>query len=322
MRKICAIYDQDEQYAYRFMNYVNDRRLLPYEVILFTQKGVLQEYLKESRIELLLKAANSETLDEGMNVGRIIELLEDVDGGEGVYKYQSIDQLAREVLQILGNSQEELTVLPKGNCRVYGVYSPVARSGKTTFAISVAMCVARNARTLYVNLEEYCGITEFINDTGGNLSELLYYYRNSKEKLKIKLGQAIKNYGGFEYIPVCSNPEDYEEIMPEEWIAFLGNLENNGGYEAIVLDLGNAVHEAWKLLSLCDKVYMPKVTDVMGRKKEERFLEYMHQIGREKLLQKIERVDVPYDEELKQMEDISKLQWSKIGEYTRGLIYG
>lgn len=323
MRKICAIFDSDEQYAYRFMNYVNEKRLLPFEVVIFTQKGVLMEYLKESRVELLLIAGEAEELEE-VRVGKVIKLSEDTDSKDGVYKYQSVDLLIKQVLQRMGEDVDGETALTmnSGNCCVYGVYSPVARSFKTSLAIALAMGAARNGRTLYINLEEFCGNTEFVNDTGGNLSELLYYFRNSKDKLKGRLGQATRNYGGFEYIPVCSTPEDYEEIMPEEWLRFLSYLVENGGYDTIVLDIGNAVHEAWKLIGLCKTAYMPSSKDGVGKRKEDRFAEYLKMIGRENLTQKICKVEIPYDEELRQLEDIGKLQWSKMGEYARGLIYG
>lgn len=324
MRRICAIYDRDEQYAYRFMNYVNDKRLLPFEVVIFTQKGVLQEYLKESRVELLLKSTEAEELEENVHVGKVIKLTEEPEGKEGVYKYQSIDSLIKEVLQHMGDdcTGEDVLSMVRGNCKVYGVYSPVARCYKTTLALSLAMCTARNGRTLYVNLEEFCGIPELVNDMGGNLSELLYYFRNNKEKVKGKLGTATRNCGGFEYIPVCSTPEDYEEIMPEEWLTFLQFLVENGGYDTMVLDIGNAVHESWKLVGLCETAFMPASVDVVGQKKEARFSEYLKLIGKGNLLEKIKRVEIPYDEELKQMEDIEKLQWSRMGEYARGLIYG
>lgn len=325
MKKICALLDKDEQYAYRFMNYVNDKRLMPYEVVMFTQKALLEEYIKETRVELLLASEVVENKEKfGENVGTIIKLSEENgEDQECVYKYQSMDALVKEIMCKIGRRNPEGRLTGIGvKARVYGVYSPVGRNYKTTLALALAQCAARNQRTLYLNLEEFCGIEVLIDDMGSNMSELLYYFRNNKDRLAARIGQGVRTLAGFDYIPVCATPEDYEEVMPQEWVEFFRFLISNGDYETVVIDIGNVVHESWKIIDLCQTVYMPVVKDLIGKGKEKRFREYMQLLGRMDLLEKLQSVEIPYDSELLEMEDISKIQWGAVGELARRLLYG
>lgn len=324
MKKICAVFDKDEQYAYRFMNYVNDKRLMPYEVIIFTQKILLEEYGKETRIELLLVADNKDADMPDINAGRVIRLCEEPsEEQDAVYKYQSTDALIKEILCKIGDvtSSSKLTA-GAVKAHVYGVYSPVGRNYKTTFALAAAMCIGRNHKTLYLNLEEFCGMEELVDSTAGNMSELLYYFRNNKEKLKARISQTIRSTAGFDYIPVCATPEDYEEVKPGEWMEFILFLIENGAYEAVVIDIGNVVHEAWRILELCQTAYMPASKDAVGKNKEKCFREYMRLMGKNDLLQKLQMIDIPYDTDTADFNEIGKIQWSKSGEFARRLIYG
>lgn len=326
MKKICAMYDADEQYAYRFMNYVNDRRLMPFEVIIFTKGALLEEYLRDSRVELLLVSENTGfCAREDLNVGRIIRLAEEENACDKgmVYKYQSTDVLVREVLRQCGDDEDGETQLSvSANTKVLGVYSPIGRCYKTTLALALAMNSSRNERTLYVNLEEFCGIPELLNATGGGLSDLIYYFRHNQGKLKSRLSEIIATTNGFDYIPVCASPEDYEDVMPEEWIEFLKYVIENGGYDVIVMDMGNVVHETWKLIALCKKVYFPVVTDETGSEKIRCFEDYLRFLARKDLLAKIEMTEIPFDEELKNGQLLGRLEWSSVGEHARRMLYG
>jgi Mrp family chromosome partitioning ATPase len=300
---------------------------MPYNVVMFTQKALLEEYLKDSRVELLLTQEDPKELRfPEKSVGKVIRLAEEtpLTDADGVYKYQSADTLIKEVMRRCNaelGAETDLKALVSA-VRVIGVYSPVGRSCKTTLALALAMSAARNNKTLYFNLEEFCGMPELVNDTGGNLSDLLYYFRHNPDKLHMRFAEIVKNVAGFDYIPVCSTPEDYEEIMPEEWISFLHHVIETQGYETIVLDMGNVVHETWKLIRLCTTVYMPDAQDCIGKNKQLRFAEYLTMLGKEELLEKIVHVDIPQDLERKNNDSIEQLEWSVVGDFARRLIYG
>lgn len=327
MKKVCAIYDADEQYAYRFINYVNDKKLMPYDVIMFTKNELLEEYLKDGRLEILLLSENTGISDlRNTNVGKIIKLSEDentvVNGS--VYKYQSADTVVKEIFrQLVGETQTHshqdiLTV----NTDVIGVYSPIGRCHKTVLSLALAMAASRKGKTLYINLEEFCGISEFVSLNQGNLSDLIYHFRHNKNKLAKIFSETIISCNGFDYVPVCSSPEDFEEVMPEEWIEFIKYIISGSVYDTLVLDIGNVVHEPWKLMRVCRVVFMPCVSDIMGTNKVNMFEEYMKIMGQTDIINKIIKADIPYDSELEDGNLLEHLEWSSVGEYARRVLNG
>ena len=76
-----------------------------------------------------------------LEVGKLIILSEgvhspDLDQYPSVYKYQASDAVVREVMDCYGAEKLALEGLPvlKRTASVIGVYSPVGRSQKTSFA--------------------------------------------------------------------------------------------------------------------------------------------------------------------------------------------
>ena len=107
------------EYAYNFMEYLNQRRNLPFEVQAFTSPQILCEYAKTQPIEILLisdKAMCEEV--RRLKVGKLIILTEGVHNPEldqypSVYKYQASDSVVREVMECYGAEKAARESLPQ-----------------------------------------------------------------------------------------------------------------------------------------------------------------------------------------------------------------
>ena len=78
-KNIFAVCDLEVEYAFNFMDYLNQKRNLPFEIQVFTTAESLVAYGKENHIELLLisdKAMQREVRELG--IGKIIILSEGV----------------------------------------------------------------------------------------------------------------------------------------------------------------------------------------------------------------------------------------------------
>ena len=108
-KNIFAVCDLEVDYAFNFMDYLNQKRNLPFEIQAFTTAESLLAYGKENHIELLLisdKAMRKEIREIG--IGKIIILSEGVhppelDQYSSVYKYQSSADVIREVMACYGD---------------------------------------------------------------------------------------------------------------------------------------------------------------------------------------------------------------------------
>ena len=62
-----------------------------------------------------------------------------------------------------------------------GVYSPVGRCLKTSFALTMGKLLAQEERVLYLNLEEFSGLSVLMKEEyKSDLSDLLYFLQRWK----------------------------------------------------------------------------------------------------------------------------------------------
>ena len=75
----------------------------------------------------------------------------------------------------MGKALGELPeVSGRGLAKVLGVYSPVGRCLKTSFALTMGKLLAQEERVLYLNLEEFSGLSVLMKEEyKSDLSDLL-----------------------------------------------------------------------------------------------------------------------------------------------------
>ena len=210
-RNIFAVCDLDVDCAYHFMEYLSKKKNIPFEVRVFTSAAGFQEYVKEHPVELLLiseKAMNSEIREA--KIGQILILSDGVvsKGYEeypSIYKYQSSNQVIREALEHYGEgvgTTAQTLKLEKKRMEVIGVYSPVGRTMKTTFALTLGQILAKKRGCLYLNLEACSGFEYLLERSfDQTLGDLLYYQRLGSEQLITKMGSIVQSVNNLDYLP-------------------------------------------------------------------------------------------------------------------------
>ena len=126
MKKIMAVYDEDPFYAERLSDYINRREDGIFSARAFTSRKRLEEFARDHGIDVLLTGTLSEGGFPGLpSVQRILLTEEEVrageGGGHGIYKYQSGDDILREVMAAYCETPEGKTdhrrVFPGGKMR-------------------------------------------------------------------------------------------------------------------------------------------------------------------------------------------------------------
>lgn len=327
-KRIMAVYDVDPFYAERFAEFVNRRDQVPFSVVAFTALERLRVYGTDHKIELLL-INSSVSPEEIRKIGaaRVISLAD----GEGtaleesypsVYKYQSADSIMREVMACYSADCEEsgLAMTSKAS-RVIGIYSPVNRCLKTSLALTMGQLLSRDARVLYMNLEDCSGLGRLIGEEyGGGLSDLLYYYSQDSFSW-MRLGSVIYTWGDLDYVPPVKYPEDLSQITSQEMAGLLSRISRESTYEIIILDLGQFGKKAVEVLDLCDVIYMPVKEDCISVAKVEEFEEYLTASGHEPLKKRILKLKLPYHCDFGRRDGyLEQLLWGELGDYTRQLL--
>ncbi len=131
-KNVFAVCDLEVDYALNFMEYLNQKRNIPFEIQAFTTVDSLTAYGEKVHIELLLISGKAmcQRVRE-LDIGKIIILSEGVHPPEldqypSVYKYQSSANVIREVMACYGEEKAvEPTVYPvlKKCTQVLGILS-------------------------------------------------------------------------------------------------------------------------------------------------------------------------------------------------------
>lgn len=323
----------DEQYAYRLMNYMKGKPGVPYEIMVFTDKNSLNDFLKSNEVEVFI--TNDEEMIREVPKGKVHYILklseEESTGSAGesteyhpIFKYQSTEIIIREMLSYCAGeiylAVNNLAKRTKG--KVVGVYSPVGRCYKTAFSLAIANTLGKNGNVLYINLEEYTGLSDSLfrgNRTG--LSEVMYMYRRNSAGLRQKLRDYICPLGKFDCIFPVECPDDVADILVEEWITFFQYLLDVSEYEFLVVDVGSIVKKPWCLFEIMNIVFMPEAEDSISRRKVEEFYQHMNMMGRGILLENIVKVLIPYDTEFSGGRvSIDTMEWSTLGAFARKVL--
>ena len=328
MVKVMAVYDEDPLYAERLAEYVNQKETFPFRAVAFSDLEKLKEYGQSHDIEILL--SGEKVKDKAKEVKAGLKMLL-CDGGfmpkeeeTLVYKYQSGDCILREVMACYcGAPVEPGLALMGTRAIVMGVYSPVGRCGKTSFALTLAHMLGKRQAVLFISLEEYSGFARLV--CGGyerDLSDVFYLYRQGDLNW-LKLKPMLLSHGNVDYIPPAAYGEDLEQAEPQEIADLIKMIAGESGYGRIIVDMGHMGKGAPELFSACDVVYMPVLEDLVSGAKIEDFETYLREADDRGVQEKIQKLHLPLCRLERRGENyVEQLLWSEMGYFVRRLLEG
>ncbi|MEG1144862.1 MAG: hypothetical protein RSE05_05780 [Clostridium sp.] len=330
MKHVMAVYDVDPLYAVRFAEVVNQKEKIPFEVMAFRSMERLKNFAKENPIELLLISSlvGREEIEE-LGIKRVISL---ADGETlktdmeypSIYKYQSSDNIIREVMSCYCEVEGEARPVSLSSpAAIIGVYSPVGRCLKTSFALTIGQLLAQDERALYVTLEEYSGFSTLAHtEYQSDLSDLMYYYNQGNYNI-LRLNSVIHSLNGLDYVPPARYPEDLAQMGAEQMADLIRKIAEESIYETVILDVGNYGRQVFPLLKICSVIYMPVKEDSVSLAKIEEFYNHLNSSGNEAIREKIKNLKLPYHSSFGRRENyLEQLLWGELGDYVRQLLKG
>ncbi len=287
-KKILAIYDSEESYAYRLMDFIGEKLNLPFEVYVFTDKGKFYSCSKIKDIEcLLISESTYEGAVETLQIPHIIILSE---SGKNlnkalhhINKYQSSENILHEIMAYYTDRSETVpSTLRTGiqKMKIIGIYTPIGRCLQTTFSLTLGQMLARKYKTLYLNFETYSGFSRLLNKQFENdISDLMYYFECAREKLSYRLESMVETVNGLDFIPPSEIYQNLAGRRGGQWMDLFKELEKTSEYEYLILDLSDNVLDLWDILRNCTRIYTISRDDGLAMAKIEQYekaLEYMN----------------------------------------------
>lgn len=282
-----AICDDEVEYAFSLMNYINGEKEQPCLAMAFTSEENLQQYLKENTVELLLLGDHlTIELKEGTAVLWLTDGQEVVHEN-GVYKYQSAESLMQSIMEKVLENVETFSVVKKENFAIYGIYSPIGRCGKTNLAMGI--CRYHTGKCLYIGLEEY---GSFLDEKGKN-QEMLYYLKNREAGFSLRLNQFIVQQKGCYTIPSPCCYLDLKQITVEDMNWFIEQVLSEGTYQTMVFDIGTGSLSDFRLFELFHKIFVPILEEQTAQVKKEQFLKFIEKSQNIQWKEKLTFLNVP-----------------------------
>jgi len=276
---------------------------LQIEAIGFNRRESLEDYCSKNHMDLLLLPIEDRDFKSEAVAKTIILSADKMVSVTDVciYKYQSMNTIVDEIISMIPyNNAERFLNVSGTKKRVLGVYSPIGRCFKTSFALSLAKLYAVDNKVLYINLEEYSGLARFISrDFEHTLSDIMLMYMQEAGTILLKQERMIRDIYNVSILPPLSCIRDIFEISIEMWKGYFELLVTGSVYEVIIIDFGTTSFFREELFELCDVIYVPGIKGTSAAVKLEEFAKYIEKIKDGKLKNRIVNIELPYIEELK-----------------------
>lgn len=295
--KNLVICDSEEGYAQALAMYFMRKKELAAEVQVCSTVTQVMELEKTKKIHLLFLAGEYAKEAKGKLQAEKIFLLttgmEEADGENQVYKYQSGEKIVEDMIRICGPEASENESIYKGGRKqggkIIGIFSPVHRIGKTTYGLKLGEEMAATENVLYLNLEIYGGIGGHFEEGEQTLADVLYYARQEKGNLGLLLTTVVKHRKNLDYIVPMPVAEDVKSVKAEEWLMLIRRILEQSIYDVIILDLDEGLSGVYELLRACTKIYLLYTQDLYGQAKLRQFENEVNLLGYEDILRKLVR---------------------------------
>ncbi len=325
-KNVMAVFDEDEEYVLRLTEYFNDSKPQEMEIQGFTDIEYLKDFAKERELDVLLVQDGKMCDDiEEMRIGEIMVLSEgeydtvNRSGHRTIYKFQSTENIVREVMSYYAEEPETRTgILTGTKGRLIGVYSPVRRSLKTSFAICLGQILSHTAKVLYVDLEDFHGFNSlFHKNYMSDMSDLLFYVQQKKKNFPFKLASVVEKLGGLDMIPPVVSPDDIKSLDKNVWLKLLKEI-TDCDYDYVILDPGEGIREIYQILRLCETVYTPVRHDLISEAKMEQYETYLRIMESDEVMEKTIKLDLPFFSDLDG--NLERIGNTSLGDYIREMI--
>ncbi|SFG34085.1 hypothetical protein [Oribacterium sp. WCC10] len=225
-----------------------------------------------------------------------------------IYKYQSGEKIISEIMTVYGKKNiPEIKTHTSSLSKLYIIYSPIGRSGKTTFARSLSKALRKDCKTLYMTLEEVSLADTSINDNicRDTLSEAFYFYKEGK-LTEARLQEIIQHSEVFDHILPVRTPEDLTTLDSQELIHFIEHIQSISEADAIVLDTDSIISRVEGLLPLATRIFMPVTEEPSSNVKLDLLESYLSKTQSQDVVNRIVKLIVPEEKHFSDFNNDSK----------------
>lgn len=318
-----AICDPDEKYIKKLQQYLISRNSFPFSVSVYGNMGEFQKENERKEFEVILAGESMfQDLTEKKFSGMIV-LLQDqgmlsVKAGRIIRKYQSAEMIRKKILELYADWDGSVKVhgiMQKDNILI-GVYSPLGRCIQTSFSLLLGQFLAKKQRVLYLNFEPFSGLSGLLGrEEEKDLTDLVYFLSNGKERFLYKLESMVSNVNGLNYVAPAYSYMDIAAVKAEDWLLLIHSLKECADYDVIILDLSELVQGLPDVLRECSYIYTLNRTDGVARHKMKEYEDLLERQEYRDIICKTKKLELPIFKSLPAT--LEEMSYGELADYVR-----
>ena len=321
-----AVCDLDSNYALNLSGALDQALYGQFNITTFTSSSALCEYVAAHDVDtaIISESAYDSDLMQALPVTLIL-LRENPDFVEEkailINRFQSREDLMESVLKVLPDSVHDSSVQRLRSCpwKVIGIYSPIRRCLQTTFAMSLGQLLGAEHKCLYMNFENFSGLSGWLNsEFKSDVTDLLYYFDCEQDKLSLRIPLLVHRVGDLDVLPPAEAYYDTYDRNGQRWVELMKAMELATDYEYLILDLTDSMSGVLEVMEYCDRIYTLVRDDSISAAKLAQYERWMVEHSRADIVGKTLKFRLPEFSDIPSRPDM--LTHSELGGYVKAVI--
>lgn len=318
-----AICDPDEKYMEKLQQHLISRSSFPFSVSIYRDIAEFQKENEKKEFEIILAGESMFLALEENKVSGMVILLQDKGmavgkAGRIIRKYQSAEAIRKKILELYAdwNGTVKIGGTVQKDSSLIGVYSPLGRCVQTSFSLLLGQFLAKKQSVLYLNFEPFSGLSGLLGrEEEKDLTDLVYFLGNGKERFLYKLESMVSNVNGLSYVAPAYSYMDIAAVKAEDWLLLIRSLKECADYDVIILDLSELVQGLPDVLRECSYIYTLNRTDGVARHKMKEYEDLLERQEYQDILSKTKKLDFPVFKSLPATLD--EMSYGELADYVR-----
>lgn len=297
---LLLLYFREEDYGRRLLYFLTGKKHPFFHSELVTGREEIQKRIAEKKEEIVILTDDHKVYED--ETVQVVLLAEEQSRAEHkIFQYQSAEVIYEELLAQMGiqASAQVITEKVKEFSGVILLFS-LDGCGVTATSVLLSQYLGKRGKCLYFSLSGfpvYYG-SEFTKKPDfqrQGLGELLFW--SGQECTQMQLQAVVQGFGSADLISPATHFKDILDCSQKDWRKLFHQLEKQGGYDTIVVEIGQPFESVFDLLELGNHILIFAKENAFGEVRKEAFRHCCQLENRKQLLARVTYHAPPEDSE-------------------------
>ena len=334
MRHIIAVIDTDIRFALKLSDFLSKEDRIPFKAVAYTSFYMYSS--ETSSMDVVAFITDLDNVDECIDTGLPVILLSDDAMVESkysdltklfcsIFKFYGVHTIVDELLGFFSKNDSFGLTTVCNNTKVYGVYSPINRCGRSSLSVAVhSYFCSTNISSLLISFDEYDSVFSVLrNENSKDLSDIFYEYKTGDLNFA-KLGECISRVEDLNIILPARYNEDLFYLSDNELTKFMNDILSANLFETVVIDFGSIGRRSMQILDMCERIFCPVIGESNGveRKKVDEFKALLGRNGYAEIIHKLCEIKSPDNNISDDIFNFNRLKRHEFFSQISRLVYG